>query len=91
MTPQCDSNLYFVPVLQFLMLLVSRGLETFSSDLDLEIWYFDHWTMLNTVMLLIWKFFPPSAAAARLMACLGTLVALAPRKVNLVEVGEDQY
>ena len=43
---RCDSDLYFVPVLQFLMLLVSRGLETFSSDLDLEIWYFElYWTL----------------------------------------------
>ena len=31
-----NPNLYLVPVLQFRMPFVSRGLDTFSSDLDLD-------------------------------------------------------
>ena len=72
-----NPNLYLVPVLQFRMPFVSRGLDTFSSDLDLD--------SFPSNCVQGWRC-SPSAAAPGLLARLRTLLAFAPRQVNLVVV-----
>ena len=93
-----NTNLYLVPVLQFLVPLGSLGLETFSSDLDLQISFVFCLDGYSTVWIIVYPentlktprkgYFSPSTAADGLLACLRTLLALAPRKVHLVPVGD---
>ena len=93
-----NANLYLVPVLQFLVPLGSLGLETFSSDLDLQFsfvfcldGYHPVWIIVyleNTLKTPRKGYFSPSTAAARLLACLRALLTFAPRKVHLVPVGD---